>query len=148
MGTNEIYIQFVGAPARTAGWRANSGPPGLPDSPTQNHEENPQYFIWRFELTTSTTLKHVNRERERMETNWRNNSLFWYYVLRKAAERRRSHDAILESLKQTTEEGVGFAMAGDTDTRSWADLLHNSTQLLQSATPSAQFPPIQVRPQT
>lgn len=34
-------------------------------------------------------------------------------------------------------------MAGDTDMRSWADLLHNSTQLLQSATPSAQFPPIQ-----
>ncbi|KAH7429846.1 hypothetical protein KP509_09G068400 [Ceratopteris richardii] len=34
-------------------------------------------------------------------------------------------------------------MAGDTDMRSWADLLHNSTQLLQAATPSAQFPPIQ-----
>ncbi|MCO5566899.1 hypothetical protein L7F22_020582 [Adiantum nelumboides] len=34
-------------------------------------------------------------------------------------------------------------MANDTDMRSWADLLHNSTQLLQAATPSAQFPPIQ-----
>lgn len=36
-------------------------------------------------------------------------------------------------------------MAGDTEMRNWADLLHNSTQLLQSATPSAQFPPIQRR---
>ncbi|KAI5059118.1 hypothetical protein GOP47_0025437 [Adiantum capillus-veneris] len=34
-------------------------------------------------------------------------------------------------------------MAGDSDMRSWADLLHNSSQLLQAATPSAQFPPIQ-----
>eukprot|EP00249_Psilotum_nudum_P024016 c29060_g1_i1 orf=572-3217(-) len=36
-----------------------------------------------------------------------------------------------------------IAMAGDSEKRSWADLLHNSTQLLQAATPSAQFPPIQ-----
>ncbi|KAG0576106.1 hypothetical protein KC19_5G056000 [Ceratodon purpureus] len=35
-------------------------------------------------------------------------------------------------------------MAGrDTDMRSWADLLHNSSQLLQSNTPSAPLPPIQ-----
>ena len=36
-------------------------------------------------------------------------------------------------------------MAGrDTDMRSWADLLHNSSQLLHSYTPSAPLPPIQV----
>ncbi|BBN03469.1 nuclear pore complex protein Nup93 [Marchantia polymorpha subsp. ruderalis] len=34
-------------------------------------------------------------------------------------------------------------MAVDSDMRSWADLLHNSSQLLHSSTPSAQFPPIQ-----
>uniref|UniRef100_A0A7I4E781 Nuclear pore protein n=1 Tax=Physcomitrium patens TaxID=3218 RepID=A0A7I4E781_PHYPA len=35
-------------------------------------------------------------------------------------------------------------MAGrDTDMRSWADLLHNSSQLLHSYTPSAPLPPIQ-----
>eukprot|EP01018_Ginkgo_biloba_P022309 Gb_32484 [translate_table: standard] len=34
-------------------------------------------------------------------------------------------------------------MAGEGDMTSWTDLLHNSTKLLQQATPSTQFPPIQ-----
>ncbi|EFJ19806.1 hypothetical protein SELMODRAFT_177656 [Selaginella moellendorffii] len=36
-------------------------------------------------------------------------------------------------------------MGGSQDMRSWADLLQNSSQLLQSAAPAAPFPPLQAR---
>ncbi len=39
---------------------------------------------------------------------------------------------------------VATMAGGDTDMRSWADLLHNSSQLLHSYSPSAPLPPIQV----
>lgn len=35
-------------------------------------------------------------------------------------------------------------MANDSDMSGWSDLLHSSSKLLEQATPSAQFPPLQV----
>ncbi|KAE8711013.1 hypothetical protein F3Y22_tig00110307pilonHSYRG00124 [Hibiscus syriacus] len=34
-------------------------------------------------------------------------------------------------------------MASEQDMRSWTDLLHSSSKLLEQAAPSAQFPPLQ-----
>lgn len=39
---------------------------------------------------------------------------------------------------------TGGTMANDSDMSGWSDLLHSSSKLLEQATPSAQFPPLQV----
>ncbi len=69
----------------------------------------------------------------------------WIRVRSKRKEKTNALAAVKEVVVWIVYIRTVATMAGgDTDMRSWADLLHNSSQLLHSYSPSAPLPPIQV----